>query len=88
VRQFFELATKDAETGNYFVAFSADLVLTDVIIGPNSRAVPQEILEAMGPAGSDVEIITARLAFKSFSVVTNRSKINAHSPTWLRRSRA
>ncbi|WP_157981903.1 DUF2971 domain-containing protein [Aliidiomarina sedimenti] len=72
-RGFVTLDEVDEATGLYFVEFSERLILRQVIIGAESAISRKSLSEALGEELQDVEQIKARLAFKSFSVVPQRS---------------
>ena len=76
VRQFFKLEERDPRTGHYFVEFSKDLKLAQVLIGPSSPLAPRDIFKIQSPSDA-VEVIPSRLAFKSFQVVRNKLKAPA-----------
>ncbi|SNR73841.1 DUF2971 domain-containing protein [Puniceibacterium sediminis] len=59
------------EEGLYFEPFSGKLKLKEVIIGAHSSAKSEEIRKLVG---EDVEISTARLAFKTFKVTKQWDK--------------
>lgn len=70
-RVFVKLDAQDEGTGLYFKAFGSDLVLREVILGVRSELTSQKIHSELGP--QDVKITTARLAFKTYSVVAQRN---------------
>lgn len=72
-RAFIALDDKDEETGLYFVEFSDQLELKQVIVGAESSISRQQLSEVLGEDLQHVEKIKARLAFKSFSVVRQRN---------------
>lgn len=74
VRCFVTLDTPDPENGLYFVDFSEDLRLVEVIIGANCIVSETDILNAIGDLQDTVKITKARLAFGSFNVVRQRNK--------------
>jgi len=72
MRVFVDLNERDPSTGLFFVPFSDELCLKEVIVGANSNITRAEINSALGPSASNVKILKARLAFKSFRVVRQR----------------
>lgn len=61
---------REESTGPYFRSFSEKLALREVIIGACSNVSRREVREALGGIGSGVSLTNARLAFQTFSVVT------------------
>ena len=63
----------DTATANglYFMQFGQNVVLRQVIVGPNSTIKRAEVAEALGEL-QGVEAYKARLAFNTFTVVRNR----------------
>jgi hypothetical protein len=70
-RIYTSLNDSDPQTGFYFADFSEQLILREVIAGSLCCASEQQLREAAGLADR-VEFTKARLAFRSFKVVTNR----------------
>lgn len=66
-RLFAEL--KDQENGLYYLDFSADLVLREVILGARCKLEPKVIAREIRTPAARIEIIKARPAFDSFRVV-------------------
>ena len=58
------------EEGLYFADFSDELVLKDVIVGANSMVSRSDLAKALGDLGQHVRSVKARLAFKTFNVVS------------------
>mgnify|MGYP000111306123 FL=1 len=56
-----------------FKYFAADMKLTHVYIGARSSIRRQMIADALGDDLADVKIVSTRLAFRSFRVVTQRN---------------
>lgn len=67
------LEEPDPTTGLYFAAFGPALRLRQVIVGACSEVSRSMLAEALGAFGDDVRTLKARLAFKSFKVVRQRS---------------
>jgi hypothetical protein len=68
-RVFTELSVK--EKGLFYIDFSDDLVLKQVIIGALSLITKKQILDACG--SNKVDIFKARAAFKTFEIVKNQA---------------
>jgi len=66
-----ELKDPDPETGLYFVDFGKELVLREVIAGPQCAVTKQELRDAAGSA-TEIKFTKARLAFNTFDVVTDQ----------------
>lgn len=56
----------------YFYAFSSDLILKEIIIGPRCDKKPEELYYLKRPSLDGVKIINARLAFNTYTVVQNK----------------
>ncbi|WP_375554383.1 DUF2971 domain-containing protein [Roseovarius mucosus] len=63
----------DPDSGHYFLPFSKELILRKIVIGAKSSLTTLDIRNAYGTR-EDIEIVTGRLAFKSFSIVKQRSE--------------
>lgn len=74
VRCFVALETADPESGYYFADFSEALVLREVIVGHNSIISRADLDRALGDLAPGVTTRKARLAFRSFRVVSQRRK--------------
>lgn len=74
VRCFVRLEEKDPEIGLYFIAFSDQLALKQVIVGHNAATSRTDMTEALGELTQVVSILKARLAFGSFKVVRQRNE--------------
>jgi Protein of unknown function (DUF2971) len=70
-RIFTQLNDRDSQSGLYFMNFSDQLILREVIAGPLCTATLQELREVVG-SRAGVSFTKARLAFKTFRVVTNQ----------------
>jgi hypothetical protein len=73
-RSFVTLEDKDPETGLYFANFSDRLKLKSVIVGARSILSRMDIYHALGEQTTGVEILKARLAFRTFKVVRQRNE--------------
>jgi hypothetical protein len=71
-RLFIRLDERDEATGFYFFEFGDVLQLREVIVGANSNISRDELAPYL-TAYQDVKAVKARLAFRSFRVVTQRS---------------
>lgn len=74
VRWIVKLGKKDPEKCKYFVDFSNDLKLAQVIVGAELTLTRIEICNALGDLMPHVETFKARLAFKTFRVVRQRKQ--------------
>jgi len=72
VRCFTDLVEKEGEF--YFAPFSSDLELKEVIVGHSSTITRAELADALGTPSSHVSTRKARLAFKTYKVVTQRMR--------------
>lgn len=70
-RIFTDLKDRDPQTNLYFADFNDQLVLREVIAGPLCSASKEELRAAAGST-TNVAFRKARLAFRSFRVVTNQ----------------
>lgn len=57
-----------------FAMFGPDMKLRSVHLGPRCDVTRAQITEALGELASDVKIVTTRLAFRTFRVVTQRDR--------------
>ena len=71
-RSFVELEEKN-EDGNYYVDFSNDLQLKEIIIGCNSGITRSEINNAISSSSQKIEIFKSRAGFKEFEIVRNQN---------------
>jgi len=67
-RLFVHLDTKDEETGHYFLAFSEELALREVIVGLACGVAQAELREALGIQIAEVEVFKAVRALRTFEV--------------------
>jgi hypothetical protein len=73
VRLLVPLEGKQHDRGHYFVNFGSELKLRTAIVGP--RCPPRsgaELGRALAATPARIELVRARLAFRSFKVVTDR----------------
>jgi hypothetical protein len=70
-RGWVNLDEKEKKTGLYFMDFSDQLKLKEIIVGPRNKTKLKELRQIVSPNIKGVEIIKARLAFKSYRVVKN-----------------
>ena len=71
VRVWLTLGERDPD-GNRYAKFAEQMRLRQVIVGPLCRVSKVTIDKALGELGSEVSIIKARLAFKTFRVVKDQ----------------
>lgn len=70
-RIYTTLQDRDPKTCLYFADFGEQLVLREVIAGPLCAVTEQELCDATGSA-TEVKFTKARLAFNTFSIVTDQ----------------
>ena len=63
----------EADNGMFFRDFDDHISLHRVVVGARCSAKRKEIDAAVRPYGPAVEVIKARLAFRSFNVVRNKA---------------
>jgi hypothetical protein len=68
------VSLNDQENGLYFVPFSDELTLRQVIVGSESPLTRTDVSGALGALASTVEQFKARPAFKSFKIVRQKSE--------------
>ncbi len=73
-RLFISLDPTTEENGLYFSDFSNELQLKKVIVGGRSEITRSKLNGALGKLADQVEVFTARPAFKTFSVVRNKNE--------------
>lgn len=71
-RLFVQLDPATKESGLYFMDFSVDLRLMEVIFGPKCELPIDRIRSLLQDDLRDVEVLKARMAFRSFQVVQDR----------------
>lgn len=74
VRCFVTLEERDPEKNLYFVDFSDELKLKEVIVGANSPITKIDIQKALGGQLSFVTVFKVRLAFNTFRVVRQKNE--------------
>jgi hypothetical protein len=74
VRLFVALSESDLETGMYFYEFGKDVVLKEIIVGARSTLTRPALAKLLSKDEATPRIIKARLAFNTFTVVSNREK--------------
>lgn len=67
-RTFIQLDHSTVESGLYFLNFSKELILKEVIVGHNSAVKRKELDAVLGDLKPYVRAFKARLAFQKFSV--------------------
>jgi len=75
VRVFTKLDDIDNATGHYFKEFGPNMRLRGVILGPRYSGPVSTIVRLARKNSRGVSILQSRLAFQSFRVVRNRSKL-------------
>lgn len=73
VRIFTRLNDKDPNTGLYFADFSRRMSLKEVIVGPLSTVMRDEVRDALGTLAQRVNVYKARLAFRTYRVTRQRN---------------
>jgi hypothetical protein len=73
-RSLVALKDRDPEKNMYFAAFSGEFKLAQVIVGAKSKLTREAVRAALGDLAPSAELIKARLSFKSFRVVRQRSQ--------------
>jgi hypothetical protein len=68
------LALEQEENGLFYVDFSEDIKLSQLIIGAHSSVTRAEVKEALGEDMAGVEVFKARAAFRRFEIVRNRNE--------------
>jgi hypothetical protein len=76
-RIYTSLEDRDPETRLYFGNFGEQLVLREVIAGPLCAVTKQELRDATGST-TKVRFTRARLAFRTFRVVTDQRGFGGH----------
>ena len=72
MRLFVRLDRAAEQSGFYYMDFSPELALKEVIVGSSSSVSRSQIEDALGNLAANVRCWKARLAFKSFRVVKQR----------------
>ena len=67
------LEVRDAETGHYYVDFSKDLQLREVILGERNEMPVGQMAKLVRDNDAPVQVFKARAAFHEFAMVRNRS---------------
>lgn len=74
VRGFVTLEDRDNETSLFFNEFSDSLRLVQVIVGAESSVTRSALRDALGDLAPQVDVLKARLAFRTFRVVRQRNE--------------
>jgi len=77
VRLFVELDHDSVEAGKYFMPFSENINLREVILGPKCDLPLQGVQELLAKQASDAKVIQARIAFTRFEVLENQAATKA-----------
>lgn len=72
VRLLYRLEQVEESDGLYFAPYYPWLTLREIIIGPRSDLVPQELRQNLSAHHETVAVFRSRLAFRSYSVVRDR----------------
>jgi len=72
VRMHIRLDEGTEEGGLYFMPFSSELELKEVVLGHNCPITIERVRTLLSNADHTAKVIKARLAFKTFQVVTNQ----------------
>ena len=72
-RIFEDLATKVQEAGNYFVDFSQDLQLREVILGLKCELSVARVKQLLGNNVGKVKVMKAAMARREFKIIEDRS---------------
>ena len=73
LRRFVNLHPLKAVSDLYFLRFSEDLQLREVILGPRCDLPINEVRELVRPMMPIVRVMKSRIAYKKFAVVEDRS---------------
>lgn len=72
VRCFVSLEDEDPHNGFYFLEFSNEMKIAQILVGAEACISRRDVEEALGGENAQVERIKMRAAFKTFNVVRNR----------------
>lgn len=75
VRVVTDLSEMDPRDGNYYADFDDELTLREVIVGALSEVSRDNLATEIGRAGLDlskIELLKARLAFRSYAIVPDK----------------
>jgi hypothetical protein len=64
----------EIDDGHYYMNFSAELDLKQVLVGAESLVTRAQIRDALGDLANGVEAFKVRAAFKSFRIVRNKNE--------------
>jgi len=71
-RAWVNLDEKDNKTGLYFIEFSKNIRLKEIVLGSRNTSTPNDLKNIIGVEIKGVKIIKSRLAFQSYKVVKNK----------------
>jgi Protein of unknown function (DUF2971). len=74
LRSFVPLEPAEAEQDLFYAEFGPRMKLTTVIVGAHATIARADVLQALGSLASEVDVMKARLAFRSFRVVPQRNR--------------
>lgn len=72
-RIFVNLSELEKESGNYFINFSPELRLTDVILGMKSELTIARLQQLLGEDRKTVRICRAGMALRQFKIIEDRA---------------
>lgn len=72
-RMIVNLHNLASQSGLFFLPFSKDLILREVILGPRCDLPIEAIRKLIEPLESQVKVVKARIAYKKFAVVEDRT---------------
>jgi hypothetical protein len=73
IRAYVQLSQMEKEGSLYYLPFSETVKLCEVIVGAEATLTRDHIHAALGDLGEGVSVKKARIAFRSFRVVTQRN---------------
>jgi hypothetical protein len=73
VRRFIDIRTLNAQSGLYFLPFSPDLVLREVILGPRCDLPIESIRNLAEQFTPKLHVVRSRIAYTKFAVVEDRT---------------
>lgn len=72
VRRFVKLRPLKHQSGLYFLPFSDELALKEIILGPRSDLPIADVRKLVAKFKTDVRVISSRIAFTKFAVVERK----------------
>jgi hypothetical protein len=74
-RAFVSLNERDPDNGLYFMEYSEQIRLREVIVGAHSTISRDELAQSLGSLAPEIRTTKARLAFRTFDVVSQRKGV-------------